>query len=125
VGLPTTITSARAGVSATGTGKVLETGDLEIQTDKGSFAVPASIAAADPKSNTIASGSNNAGSAIAIAAAINSQVGITGVSAVAGAATVGATKTTVGSTSIQTDLYVNGEKVSLSLSASHTLNQRR
>jgi flagellin len=125
VGLPTTITSARAGVPATGAGKVLETGDLEIQTDKGSFAVPASIAAADPKSNTIASGSNNAGSAIAIAAAINSQVGITGVSAVAGAATVGATKTTVGSTSIQTDLYVNGEKVSLSLSASHTQSQRR
>jgi flagellin len=128
VGLPTTITAARAGVPASGalgTGKVLETGDLEIQTDKGSFAVPASIAAADPKSNSIASGSNNAGSAIAIAAAINSQVGITGVSAVAGAATIGATKTTVGSTSIQTDLYVNGEKVSLSLSASHTLSQRR
>lgn len=125
VGLPTTITSARAGVSGTGTGKALETGDLEIQTDKGSYAIPASIAAADPKSNTLAAGSNNAGSAIAIAAAINSQVGLTGVSAVAGAATIGATKTTVGNTSIQTDLYVNGEKVSLSLSASHTLSQRR
>jgi flagellin len=125
VGLPTTITSARAGVAATGTGKALETGDLEIQTDKGSYAIPASIAAADSKSNTIAAGSNNAGSAIAIAAAINSQVGVTGVSAVAGAATVCATKTTVGSTSIQTDLYVNGEKVSLSLSASHTQSQRR
>ena len=125
VGTPTTATAARAGVTATGSGKTLETGDLEIQTDKGSFAVPASIAAADPKSNTIASGSNNAGSAIAIAAAINSQVGVTGVSALAGAATVAATKTTVGNTSIQTDLYVNGEKVSLSLSASHTLSQRR
>jgi flagellin len=108
----------------TGT-KALETGDLEIQTDKGSYAIPASIAASDPKSNTIAAGSNNAGSAIAIAAAINSQVGLTGVSAVAGAATIGATKTTVGNTSIQSDLYVNGEKVSLSLSASHTLSQRR
>jgi hypothetical protein len=125
VGLPTTITSARAGVIGTGTGKVLETGDLEIQTASGSFAVPASIAASDPKSNTLAAASNNAGSAIAIAASINSQVGITGVSAVAGAATVAATKTTVGSTSVQTDLYVNGEKVSLSLSASHTLSQRR
>jgi flagellin len=125
VGLPTTATATRAGVAATGTGKALETGDLEIQTDKGSYAIPASIAAADPKSNTIAAGSNNAGSAIAIAAAINSQVGVTGVSAVAGAATVGATKTTVGGTSIQTDLYVNGEKVSLSLSASHTQSQRR
>jgi flagellin len=113
VGLPTTATATRAGVAATASGKALETGDLEIQTDKGSYAVPASIAAADPKSNTIAAGSNNAGSAIAIAAAINSQVGVTGVSAVAGAATIGATKTTVGNTSIQTDLYVNGEKVSL------------
>jgi flagellin len=125
VGTPTTATTIRAGVAATATGKALETGDLEIQTDKGSFAIPASIAAADSKSNTIAAGSNNAGSAIAIAAAINSQVGLTGVSAVAGAATVAATKTTVGNTSIQTDLYVNGEKVSLSLSASHTLSQRR
>jgi flagellin len=125
VGLPTTATATRAGVAATGSGKALETGDLEIQTDKGSYAVPASIAAADSKSNTIAAGSNNAGSAIAIAAAINSQVGVTGVSAVAGAATIGATKTTVGNTSIQTDLYVNGEKVSLSLSASHTQSQRR
>jgi flagellin len=125
VGTPTTATTIRAGVAATATGKQLMTGDLEIQTDKGSFAIPASLAATDPKSNTIAAGSNNAGSAIAIAAAINSQVGVTGVSAVAGAATVAATKTTVGSTSIQTDLYVNGEKVSLSLSASHTLNQRR
>jgi flagellin len=125
VGLPTTATATRAGVAATGTGKALETGDLEIQTANGSFAIPASIAAADSKSNTIAAGSNNAGSAIAIAAAINSQVGVTGVSAVAGAATVGATKTTVGSTSIQTDLYVNGEKVSLSLSSSHTQSQRR
>jgi flagellin len=125
VGLPTTATATRAGVAATASGKALETGDLEIQTDKGSYAVPASIAAADPKSNTIAAGSNNAGSAIAIAAAINSQVGVTGVSAVAGAATIGATKTTVGNTSIQTDLYVNGEKVSLSLSASHTQSQRR
>jgi flagellin len=98
---------------------------LRFKRPSGSFAVPASIAAADSKSNTIAAGSNNAGSAIAIAAAINSQVGVTGVSAVAGAATIGATKTTVGSTSIQTDLFVNGEKVSLSLSASHTQSQRR
>ena len=125
VGTPTTSTIVRAGVTSTGSGKALEAGDLELQTANGSFAIPASIAAADPKSNTIASGSTNAGSAIAIAAAINSQVGVTGVSAVAGAATIGATKTTVGTTSIQTDLYVNGEKVSLSLSASHTLSQRR
>jgi flagellin len=125
VGTPTTTSVVRAGVGPTSTGKQLMTGDLEIQTDKGSFAIPASVAASDPKSNNIAAGSNSAGSAIAIAAAINSQVGVTGVSATAGAASIGATKTTVGSTSIQTDLYVNGEKVSLSLSSSHTLSERR
>ena len=125
VGTPTTTSVVRAGVGPTSTGKQLMTGDLEIQTDKGSFAIPASVAASDPKSNNIAAGSNSAGSAIAIAAAINSQVGVTGVSAMAGAASIGATKTTVGSTSIQTDLYVNGEKVSLSLSSSHTLSERR
>ena len=125
VGTPTTTSVVRAGVGPTSTGKQLMTGDLEIQTDKGSFAIPASIAASDPKSNNIAAGSNSAGSAIAIAAAINSQVGVTGVSATAGAASIGATKTTVGTTSIQTDLFVNGEKVSLSLSSSHTLSERR
>jgi flagellin len=125
VGTPTTTSVVRAGVAPTGSGKQLMTGDLEIQTDKGSFAIPASIAASDPKSNNIAAGSNSAGSAIAIAAAINSKVGVTGVSATAGAASIGATKTTVGTTSIQTDLFVNGEKVSLSLSSSHTLSERR
>jgi flagellin len=125
VGTPTTTSIVRAGVAPSGSGKQLMTGDLEIQTDKGSFAIPASIAASDPKSNNIAAGSNSAGSAISIAAAINSQVGVTGVSATAGAASIGATKTTVGTTSIQTDLFVNGEKVSLSLSSSHTMSERR
>ena len=123
VGMPTTTSLARAGVASSG--KQLNTGDLEIKTDNGTFAIPASIAASDSKSNTIAAGSNNAGSAIAIAAAINSKVGNTGVSAVAGSATISATKTSVGTTSFQTDLYVNGEKVSLSLSAGHTQSQRR
>ncbi len=125
VGSPATSTITRAGVTATSLGKQLNAGDLEIQTDKGSFAIPASKAMSDPKSNTIAYGSNNSGSAIAISAAINSQVGLTGVSAEVGPAVVSATKTTVGTTSIQTDLYVNGEKVSLSLSAGQTQSQRR
>jgi flagellin len=125
VGAPATETVTREGVPADTLGKALKAGDLEIQTDKGSFAIPASMAASDSKSSTLAYGSNNAGSAIAIAAAINSQIGVTGVNATVDAAMVSATKTTVGSTSIQTDLYVNGVKVSLSLSAGQTLSERR
>ena len=125
VGNPKTETILRAGVSSTSTGKALLAGDLEIQTSKGSFAVPASLALSDPKSSALASGSNKTGSAIAIAAAINARIGDTGVNATANSAVISATKTTVGTTSIQTDLYVNGERVSLSLSAGQTQSERR
>jgi len=125
VGAPVTETKSRAGVPSDTLGKSLLAGDLEIQTDKGSFPIPASLASTDPKSSTLAYASNNAGSAISIAAAINSQIGVTGVNASVNPAVVSATKTTVGGTSIQTDLYVNGEKVSLSLSAGQTLSERR
>ena len=125
VGTPKTDTNLRAGVSATATGKSLLAGDLEIQTAKGSFAIPASLALNDPKSSALATGSNKTGSAIAIAAAINARIGDTGVNASANSAVISATKTTVGTTSIQTDLYVNGERVSLSLSAGQTNSERR
>jgi flagellin len=125
VGTPKTDTNLRAGVSATATGKSLLAGDLEIQTAKGSFAIPASLALNDPKSSALATGSNKTGSAIAIAAAINARIGDTGVNASANSAVISATKTTVGTTSIQTDLYVNGERVSLSLSAGQTASERR
>jgi flagellin len=125
VGAPKIETVARAGVNSATVGKALAAGDVEIQTAKGSFAIPASLSSADPKSSALAFSSNKAGSAIAIAAAINSQVGVTGVNATVNSAVVSANKTTVGTTSVQTDLYVNGEKVSLSLSAGQTLSERR
>ena len=125
VGAPKTETVTRVGVPADTLGKALNAGDLEIQTSKGSFAIPASLAMSDSKSSTLAYASNNAGSAIAIAAAINSKIGDTGVNASVNPAVISATKTTVGTTSIQTDLYVNGVKVSLSLSAGQTASERR
>jgi flagellin len=125
VGAPKIETVARAGVTAATVGKALVAGDVEIQTAKGSFAIPASLSSADPKSSALAFSSNKAGSAIAIAEAINSQVGVTGVNATVNSAVVSANKTTVGTTSVQTDLFVNGEKVSLSLSAGQTLGERR
>jgi flagellin len=125
VGSPKVDTVTRVGVAANELGKSLRDGDLSIQTDKGSFPIPASLSSSDPKSSALAFSSNKAGSAIAIAAAINSRIGDTGVNATANAAVVTATKTRVGTTSIQTDLYVNGEKVSLSLSAGQTSSERR
>ncbi|WP_090130095.1 flagellin [Limnohabitans sp. Rim11] len=125
VGAPKTESLTRAGVSASTLGKALNDGDLEIQTAKGSFAIPESLSSSDPKSSALAFSSNKGGSAIAIAAAINSKVGETGVNATVKGAEITANKTTVATTSIQTDLYVNGEKVSLSLSAGQTLGERR
>jgi len=126
VGAPITTSTLRAAVDSVGTPKVLNTGDLQIVTADGTpYPIPASSASSDTKSSTVASSSSKAGSAIAIAAAINSVIGTTGVQATANAAQINATKTTVGSTSIQTDLFVNGSKVSLSLTAGQTVGERR
>ena len=125
VGAPKIETLQRDGVNATSLGKALKDGDLEIQTAKGSFKIPASLSTDDSKSSALAFSSNKAGSAIAIAAAINSKVGDTGVNATVKGAVISANKTTVATTSIQTDLFVNGERVSLSLSAGQTPSERR
>jgi len=126
VGAPITTSNLRTAVDSVGTPKVLNTGDLQIVTADGtSYAIPASSASNDTKSSTVASSSSKAGSAIAIAAAINSVIGTTGVQATANPAEINATKTTVGTTSIQTDLFVNGTKVSLSLTAGQTVGERR
>ena len=126
VGTPVTTSNSRAVVDSLGTPKVLGTGDLQIVTSDGtSIEIPASSASNDTKSSTVASSSSKSSSAISIAAAINSKIGQTGVQATANAAQINATKTTVGTTSIQTDLFVNGTKVSLSLTAGQTAGERR
>jgi len=126
VGSPITSTTTRASVDAGSIGKTLQDGDLTIVNSKGvAVAIPASLAASDTKSNTTADSSSKSGSAIAIAAAINSKIDETGVNAVAVGPVITATKTTVGSKSIQTDLWVNGTKVSLSLTSGQTTGERR
>ena len=126
VGSPVTTTNLRTGVDAGGTSKTLGDGDLTIVNSKGvAVAIPASLASSDTKSNSTADSSSKSGSAIAIAAAINSQIATTGVNAKAIGPVVTATKTTVGERSIQTDLWVNGNKVSLSLTAGQTVSERR
>jgi flagellin len=127
VGIPIATTEVRTPVASNVLGSALGANDLIISSGNPQVpvAIPASAASSDTKSSAIASSSNPAGSAIAIAAAINSQLNSTGVGAKVNGAVVDATKTTVGTTSTQTNLYVNGAKVSLSLSATHTLPERR
>jgi flagellin len=128
VGAPITTTRSRDPVEATSLGPTLGANDLVISSGEPQvpWTIPASSASSDTKSNSIAYSSKPAGSAIAIAAAINSRLSVTGVGAVANGAVINATETTVDTTnSTQTDLYVNGTKVSLSLSSTHTKPERR
>ena len=125
VGTPKVQTMEREVVPAGSTGKVLSAGDLKISIGSNDYAIAASDAADDTKSSTVAASSSKAGSAIAIAAAINKQLAVTGVSAVANGAVVRGAKTTVGTSSIQTDLYINGVTVNLSLTKGQTEGERR
>ena len=126
VGTPKVDTTARAAVSsATVGGKVLAEGDLKILVGTTEYTIPGSIAADDTKSSTIAVSSTKNASAISIAAAINKKLSVTGVAAVPNPAVIDGAKTTISSTSVQTDLYVNGEKISLSLTNTQTAIERR
>jgi flagellin len=130
VGYPNVTTDSRPAVKADETGLSLKADDLVIEVLKADGSkvpakIPASLASDDTLSSEVSMSSNKAGSAIAIAAAINKVVGTTGVRATAVGAQINATKTVVGATSIQTDLYVNGTKISLSLTAGQTVGERR
>jgi len=126
VGAPKLETVDRAAVSAaTPGGKVLKDGDLKVLIGANEFVIPASSASDDTKSSLVAASSSAAGSAIAIAAAINNKLAQTGVSATANGAEIAGAKTTVSSKSIQTDLFINGVKVNLSLTSGQTESQRR
>jgi len=126
VGTPQLETVDRAAVSAaTSGGKVLKDGDLKVLIGADEFVIPASSAADDTKSSLVAASSSAAGSAIAVAAAINNKLALTGVSATANGAEIAGAKTTISANSIQTDLFINGVKVNLSLTSGQTESQRR
>ncbi len=145
VGSPTTVTQTRGAVipgnnSANNTPIQLQTGDLEIEYinsdgEKVFAPIPEStnvlcrtadtVSVSDKLNVGHASTSDPLASAITIAAAINSQVGSTGVHATANAAVISATKTRVLDKSVYTDLYVNGVKISMSLSKGQTEGERR
>jgi len=126
VGTPKVDTTARAAISSSATtGKVLAEGDLKILVGTTEYTIPASIISDDTKSSTIASSSTKNASAISIAAAINKKLSVTGVAATANPAVIDGAKTTISSSSVQTDLFVNGEKISLSLTNTQTATERR
>jgi flagellin len=126
VGTPKIDTKAREVVSSSATtGKVLAEGDLKILVGTTEYTIPASVATDDIKSSTVAGSSTRDASAISIAAAINKKLSVTGVAATANPAVIDGAKTTISSTSVQTDLFVNGEKISLSLTNTQTATERR
>ena len=126
VGSPTITTLARAAVQAGESPYKLNAGDLAIVTaTTTSTDISSSSNFSDTVSNETASTSDNAASAIAIAAAINDKTSSTGVTATANAAVIAGAKTTVGETSVQTTLYVNGSAIPMSLSSGQTTVQRR
>jgi len=142
VGWPTTTSQLRAsvppGITEASNPVQLNAGDLEIEYidtngDKAFVPIPASaspeFALADAVSVKAEVGhaitNEREASAITIAAAINSKIGLTGVNATANAAVITGTKTTVSDTPVYTDLYVNGVKISMSLSSGQTVGERR
>jgi flagellin len=145
VGSPVTTTQARGAVIpgnniANNTAIQLNKGDLEIEYinsdgEKVFAEIPESkddlckfadtFSVSDKTGVGHASTSDPLASAITIAAAINSQVGLTGVHATANAAVIVGTKTTVSDTPVYTDLYVNGVKISMSLSSGQSVGERR
>ena len=126
VGTPKIDTKVREVVSSTATtGKVLADGDLKILVGTTEYTIPASVATDDIKSSTVAGSSTRDASAISIAAAINKKLSVTGVAATANPAVIDGAKTTISSASVQTDLFVNGEKISLSLTNTQTATERR
>ncbi len=100
-------------------------GDLSIVVNGNTYSIPATLASSNDPSSTAARMSTKAASAIAVATAINSQTANTGVTAVPNPAVIEGAKTTVRSTTLQANLYVNGQKIALNLPAGQTEAERR
>ncbi|WP_350294267.1 flagellin [Limnohabitans sp. Rim8] len=129
VGQPKFTGEARAIVAVAGTPIALGASDLKITNSSGvAFAIPASSTTPDTVSmaSTLVTSSSPSASAIAIAKAINTQTASTGVVATPHAAQIDGLKTTIDSTAdVQTNLFVNGERVILTLGKDQTPAERR
>lgn len=126
VGMPTTTTETRDMALAGATVLGLSATDLKIRNSDGEdISIPASDEDDDTLSDETCNSSKKAASAIAIAAAINSAILDTGVTATPTAAVIEGAATSVGSSSINTYLYLNGEKVTMNLTEGQTEEERR
>ncbi|MCS6985886.1 MAG: flagellin [Sphingomonadaceae bacterium] len=120
-GVSAVSTDARAVAATAAQVRVLNTGDLVIN----GVAIRASKASDDTFSDTTAASSSKAGSAIAIAAAINEASAQTGVTARANALTIDGTTTTVIGTTTTTSLYINGVAIAMTLQAGVSAQRTR
>jgi len=95
-------------------------GDLVIN----GFAIRGAVATDDTRSSTTAVTSSRAGSAIAIAAAINERTEDTGVRAIASPAVTQATASPTTTTTKNTNIFINGVNVPVTLTAGETSTDR-
>ncbi len=110
-GVSTASTDARAVATTAATAVTLNNGDLKIN----GIAIRAAANEDDTASDATALSSKKAGSAIAVANAINASTGETGVTAKANALTLSSTTTTVIAATATATLVINGVSLDITL----------
>lgn len=120
-GVSTVSSDVRAVATSAATARTLNSGDLSIN----GVAIRAANGDDDTFSSTAAPSSVKAGSAIAIANAINASSDLTGVTAKANAQTIQSTTTTVIGTTGTALLGINGTVMEITLDQTHTAQQTR
>ena len=120
-GVSTVSSDVRAVANTAATAKALNNGDLAIN----GIAIRAAASEDDTASDDTALSSKKAGSAIAIANAINASSDQTGVTAKANALTIDGTTTTVIGTSATATLVINGVSMDIALDQTDTAQATR
>jgi flagellin len=121
-GVSSVNSDARAIATSSASAYTLNSGDLVIN----DVAIRGAIAADDTASDTQALSSNKAGSAIAIAAAINASTADTGVTAKADSLTLdGAAPTTVIGSTTATNIALNGVQIAITLNSTDSAQATR
>lgn len=120
-GVSTVSSDARAVATSAATAEVLNNGDLSIN----GVAIRAAASEDDTFSDDTALSSRKAGSAIAIANAINASSDLTGVTAKANALTIDGTTTTVIGTSAIATLVINGVSMDIALDQNDSAQDTR
>ena len=120
-GVSTVSSDVRAVATGTASARTLNSGDLSIN----GVAIRAANGDDDTFSSTAVGSSVKAGSAIAIANAINAASEQTGVTAKANSQTIQSTTTTVIGATATATLGINGTLIDITLDATHTAQQTR